>query len=100
VSLTHQQIADELGISRSTLRKRLIDMSLEEAIRKPKRVKGAKSSTETVQCKCPKCGKLFIMELDWPWVGSIPARKFCPSCYVVISEYLDYEVPVGFYGRS
>jgi ssDNA-binding Zn-finger/Zn-ribbon topoisomerase 1 len=32
----------------------------------------------TTKCECPCCGKNHKLRLNW--IGSLPAKKLCPSC--------------------
>lgn len=37
-----------------------------------------RSVLERIECKCPKCGKLFQKNLFW--TGRLPARVYCDNC--------------------
>lgn len=64
-------------------------MSLDEAVKKPNRIKGSKSSFNNVKAVCPICKKQWTAVLEWEWMGCIPARKNCPRCALDANNYLN-----------
>lgn len=45
------------------------------------------SLKRNVECKCPKCQKIFYKNMIW--TGRLPARKFCDECIVINRHYSD-----------
>jgi hypothetical protein len=51
-------------------------------------------------CKCPKCGKLHELFMDWRGRGRIP-KKFCYDCKYMVDEYSgSIEDCFGFRARA